>query len=347
MYSISSNQSAGICLDKVHKSKICGFLLIPQFPMIALSAAIEPLRLANRELGFPAYDWRLVTIDGCPGIASNGISLNADCRAADIGDIDLLVVCGGAQIEECWSKELMFLLMGMDRMGIQLGAVCSGSYLLAKAGLLDNYSATIHWENMAIVRENFPRVNFTNDLFEIDSNRLTCAGGTASIDMVLAIIRKDHGDDINCRITESLICERARDQNDRQRIPLRAQLGTSQPKLSEAVALMEANIEEPISLDDISRYIRLSKRQLERLFKKYLGIVPNRYYLEIRLIRSRQLILQTNGAIIDVALACGFGSTAYFSKCYKNYFGVPPGEDRRLHFDSKESQVKRIKALAP
>ncbi len=319
------------------KTKTCGFLLLDNFSIIAFSSAIEPLRLANRELGYTAYEWKLLTLDGEPAIASCGVQLLNDCKAEACGKPDILFVCGGVHIEDCWSKQLMLFLKRMERENIRLGALCTASYLLAKAGLLDNYRATVHWENMASAREEFPRVNFTNDLFELDRDRFTCAGGTAPIDMMLAIIREDHDEALCCKISETLICDRVRGQNDRQRTPLRMHLGTSQPKLTEAVTLMEANLEEPMSLDELSGYVGISRRQLERLFKKYLSCVPTRYYLELRLNRARQLLLQTNKSIVDVALACGFISSPHFSKCYRDYFGIPPRDERRLHQATKKT----------
>ncbi|MCB1755164.1 MAG: GlxA family transcriptional regulator [Gammaproteobacteria bacterium] len=308
-----------------------GFLLLPNYSSIAFSSAVESLRLANREFGRTIYDWKILTLDGTPTPASCGMQVIPDGKLDEQKQLDTLMVCGGLYIEENWSRPLELSLKKLAREKINLGALCTGAYLLAKAGLLDGYRATIHWENMASVREEFPRVNFTSDLFEVDRDRYTCAGGTSPIDMMLNIIREQQGADLACKISEVLICDRMRGHNDRQRTPLRMHLGTSQPKLTEAVTLMEANLEEPMSLDELSGYVGISRRQLERLFKKYLNCVPTRYYLELRLTRARQLLLQTNKSIVDVALACGFISSPHFSKCYRDYFGIPPRDERRLH----------------
>ncbi len=183
---------------------------------------------------------------------------------------------------------------------------------------------------MASMREEFPRAIVSPDLFEIDRDRFTCSGGTAPLDMMLTLIRQHHGNDLAAAISEEFICERIRGPNDRQRIPLRHHLGTSQPKLVEAVALMESNLEEPISLDELAQHVGLSRRQLERLFQKYLQCVPTRYYLELRLRRARQLLLQTSKSIVDIAFTCGFVSAPHFSKCYRDFFGSPPRDERRL-----------------
>ena len=183
---------------------------------------------------------------------------------------------------------------------------------------------------MASLREEFPEVIVSPELFEIDRDRYTSSGGTAPLDMMLNLIHRQHGSHLAVAISEEFICERIRGRNDRQRVPLRLHLGTSQPKLVEAVSLMEANLEEPMNLDEIARHVRLSRRQLERLFQKHLHCVPTRYYLELRLARARQLLLQTPMTIVDVAFACGFVSAPHFSKCYRDYFGFPPRDERRM-----------------
>jgi len=202
--------------------------------------------------------------------------------------------------------------------------------VLARAGLLDGYRCTLHWENIASMREAFPRVVVSYELFEIDRDRFTSAGGTAPLDMMLNLITQQIGADTATAVSEAFACERIRGRHDRQRIPLQLRLGTSQPKLIETVSIMESNIEEPISLDELARHVGVSRRQLERLFQKHLSCVPTRYYLELRLARARQLLLQTSISIVDVAFACGFVSAPHFSKCYRDYFGIPPREERRL-----------------
>jgi transcriptional regulator GlxA family with amidase domain len=149
------------------------------------------------------------------------------------------------------------------------------------------------------------------------------------MDMMLKLIEKRHGNSIVTHISEQFMCERVRSSNDRQRVPLHLTLGSNQPKLTEAVTLMEANIEEPISLDELSSYVGISRRQLERLFQKHLNCVPTRYYLNLRLNRARLLLLQTSKSIVDIALACGFISAPHFSKCYRDLFGIPPRDERR------------------
>jgi transcriptional regulator GlxA family with amidase domain len=196
------------------------------------------------------------------------------------------------------------------------------------------------------MREAFPRVAVSYELFEIDRDRYTSAGGTAPLDMMLNLISQQIGADTATSISEAFACERIRGRHDRQRIPLQLRLGTSQPKLIEAVSIMESNIEEPISLDELARHVGVSRRQLERLFQKHLHCVPTRYYLELRLARARQLLLQTSISIVDVAFACGFVSAPHFSKCYRDYYGIPPREERRLRGARVSDDPDRAAGLA-
>ncbi len=307
-----------------------GFFLVPNYSMIAFSSAIEPLRMANRDADRELYRWSLYTIDGLPEKASNGLEITPDGKIDDAADLSILFVCGGADIAEAWSKPLQQSLRRIaKRNQVKLGALCTGSYLLARAGLLDGYRCTIHWENIASLREEFPNVQVSDDLFIIDRDRISCAGGQSSMDMMLKLINDRHGNKLVTRISEQFMCERIRSSDDRQRIPLHMSLGSNQPKLTEAVTVMEANIEEPISLDELSNYVGISRRQLERLFQKHLNCVPTRYYLKLRLNRARLLLLQTSKSIVDIALACGFISAPHFSKCYRDLFGIPPRDERR------------------
>lgn len=305
------------------------FLLVPDFSMIAFTCAVEPLRMANLISDRKLYEWSTLTLDGAPVYASNGLRIVPDANLENSGGSALLLVCGGLDIQQHTSRGLIQGLRKLVNRRLALGAICTGSYILARADLLNGYRSTIHWENMASMREEFPHLVISNELFEIDRDRYTCSGGTAPLDMMLHLISQQHNQGLASAISETFICERIRTRNDRQRIPLRLRLGTSQPKLVEAVSLMEANLEEPMSPDELAQHVGLSRRQLERLFQKYLSCVPTRYYLELRLARARQLLLQTTMSIVDVAFACGFVSAPHFSKCYRDFFGIPPRDERR------------------
>ncbi len=304
------------------------FLTLPNYSMIAFSSAIEPLRMANRLASETLYEWPVVTLDGAPVPASNGLLTAPNYALDQLKQADIVFVCSGVDVSGVYSRELQKALCKLDRERVKLGGLCTGTYLLARCGLLDGYRCTIHWENMASMREDYPHIHLTSELYEIDRNRYTCAGGSAPLDMILNLITEHHGGKLSANISEQFICDRIRGRHDRQRTPLQQHLGATQPKLIEAVSLMEANIEEPMTLDEISHYVGVSRRQLERLFQRYLNTVPTRYYLELRLNCARRLLLQTNKSIVDVALACGFVSPPHFSKSYRDFFGVPPRNER-------------------
>ena len=306
------------------------FALVPDYTFIAFSSAVEPLRMANRMSGESLYRWRIVSMDGRPAVSSNGLSMQADGDLESVESADLVIVCAGEHVRRHVDKAFLAWLRRLAQRRIPLGAICTGAYLLARSDLLDGYRCTIHWENLASLREEYPDVTVTSELFEIDRDRYTCSGGVAPLDMMLNLIQAEHGSSLAVSISEEFICERIRGRNDRQRIPLKHHVGTGQPKLVEAISLMEANLDEPMRLDELSRHVGLSRRQLERLFRKHVHCVPARYYLELRLARARQLLLQTTMSIVDVAFACGFVSAPHFSKCYRDHYGVPPREERRL-----------------
>ena len=305
-----------------------GFLLIPQFSMIAFVSALEPLRLANRASGRQLYRWRVFSPDGRPVNASNGLEIRPEGALDELMEFGTVVVCSGIDAHKFHDRPTLTVLRKLDRKGADIGALCTASHILAQAGLLDGYRCTIHWENLAGFAEQFPEIDITTELFEIDRNRFTCAGGTASLDMMLNLIGGQHGAELAAQVSEQFMHERIRDRHDHQRMGLPARLGLRHPKLLEVARLMEQNLEEPLERADLAKGVGLSTRQLERLFRKYLHRSPARYYVELRLDRARRLLQQTNIPIIDVALACGFVSASHFSKCYRDFFGKTPRRER-------------------
>ena len=304
------------------------------FTLISLASAVEPLRMANQLAGRELYQWTTLSADGEAVRASDGLLITPDNGMHDPLELDMVFVCGGVGIQRHVTREHVLWLQAQARQSRRIGALCTGSWALAKAGLLDGYECSIHWEFQAAAQEAYPHATLTTRLFSIDRDRATASGGTAPLDMMLTLIARDHGRELSAAISDMFICDRVRGEQDQQRVPLRHVLGTSQPKLLEIVALMEANLEEPIALDELARYVDVSRRQLERLFQKYLSCSPSRYYLKLRLTRARQLLRQTSMSIIEIASVCGFVSTPHFSKCYREYFGTPPRDERVTRLNS-------------
>lgn len=311
-----------------------GFLLCPDFTLIALSSAIEPLRMANRISGRNLYEYSLFGFDGGEVRSSSGINLTPVSKLSGREQLDALFLCAGTTLDSAWDQIVVSQLKPLIRRKIIIGGICTGSYLLARTGLLNGYRCTIHWENIFDMHDEFPELIVSSELFELDRERYTCSGGTAPLDMMLTLVARNHGAELATSISEQFICERIRDSKDRQRIPLRQRFGSSQPKLVDTVELMENNIEEPMKLDELARHVGISRRQLERIFQKHLNCVPTRYYLQLRLRRARELLLRTPRSIVDVAFSCGFVSAPHFSKCYRDFFGKPPREERQSKFPS-------------
>jgi transcriptional regulator GlxA family with amidase domain len=310
-----------------------GLILVPNFSMIAFTAAVETLRLANRTSGRSLYQWNLFSVDGGPVRASNGIELHPEGSLDAASRFDTVVVCSGTEVRRFQDKSLISWLRRMARGSADIGALCTGSHILARAGLLDGYRCTIHWENLAGFIEEFPDIDVSGELFEIDRNRLTCSGGTAAIDLMLNVIARQHGHELAAGVADQFLHERIRDHHDHQRMSLPARLGVRHPKLLQVIEMMEQHLEEPLTRISLAESAGLSTRQLERLFRKYLNRSPARYYLELRLNKARLLLQQTNMSIIDVALACGFVSASHFSKCYRDFFGRTPRKERGLPAD--------------
>jgi transcriptional regulator GlxA family with amidase domain len=305
------------------------FITLDNYSMIALASAIEPLRMANQLGRREVYQWTIATLDGQAAVASNGLSMSPTITLEDIGPVNIVFVCGGIKVKDAVTPPLLSALRRFAQRHVPIGSLCTGSYALAKAGVLDKHGAAIHWENLAGLAEEFPGIEFTQKLFSISNDRYTCSGGVAPLDLMLHLIRQHLGHAIASSISEQFIVERIRDDNDRQRVPLQCQVGNSHESLLKIASLMEANIEEPLSLDDLADEVGISRRQVERLFKRYLNCVPTKYYLDLRLRRARELLLQTAMSILDVTIACGFQSPAHFSKCYRNLFGYPPSAERQ------------------
>src|SRR5688572_17755894 len=312
------------------------FVLIPNFTMIAFATAIEPLRIANRMAGRQAYRWSLVSLDGEPAVASNGIKLQVDMPLKEARERvrggerpDHVFVCGSLGVERFHDRNLNAWISALDRQKIGIGALDTGAWVLADAGVLEGRRCAIHWESLPAFSERFPDADVYADLFEVDGNCYTCAGGTASLDMMLHLIGEHLDESIVTKVCEQALTDRMRSPTDRQRLPLRARLGLQNTKLLFIIELMEANISEPLSLVEIAKYAGLSRRQIERLFRRNLGRSPARYYLEIRLDRARHLLIQSDAPIVEVAVACGFVSASHFSKCYRELYGRSPQQERQ------------------
>lgn len=304
------------------------FVLLDRFTMLSFSCAIEPLRLANYVAGRTLYTWALAGEGGVEATCSNGATFKLDMGLEDVDREDTILVCGGMDIQRATTKPVLNWLRREARRGNVIGGMCTGAYALAKAGLLDGKKATIHWENQDGFLEEFEEVKLTKSVFVMDGNRLTTAGGTSSIDLVLKLIATDHGQDLANTVADLLIYSTIRTDQDTQRLSIPTRIGVRHPKLSQVIQMMEGNIEDPLSPADLADQVDMSTRQLERLFRRYLNRSPKRYYMELRLGKARNLLMQTDMSVINVALACGFASPSHFSKCYRSHYNTTPYRER-------------------
>ena len=324
---VESRRESG-SMAKAGEPKVFGFCLLPKFAMLAFTAAVEPLRAANLLSGRTLYRWRVFTADGRAMASSNGIEVNAHASVEQDEALDSVAICGGLDAHLYKDKAVFNWLRRHARQGARIGALSDGTHLLAAAGLLDGYACTIHWQCIAGLREMHPELDIHDELYCIDRNRFTCAGGTASLDMMLNLIEEDHGHDLALQVAEQFLHERIRGDEDEQRMALRLRVGVGHPKLLQAIRVMEENLEQPISSAELAEQAGLSIRQLERLFQKYLGCTPRAHYVELRLQRAHRLLTHSSLSVTEVGLACGFVSASHFAKRYRERFDQTPQKAR-------------------
>jgi transcriptional regulator GlxA family with amidase domain len=305
-----------------------GFLLIPGFSLLSYASAVEPLRAANRLSGRQLYAWVHVSAQGRPVEASSGLAIAPDKKVGDDFPLDMILVCAGGNPALHRNARTLSWLRKLARRGVRIGGVSGGPYILARAGLLDGFRCTIHWEHMAAFREEFPQLDTGRTLYEIDRGRLTCAGGIAGFDMMRAIIAADHGQALAKAVSEWFLQTQLRSGSGPQRLTLRERYGVVNPKLILALQTMEDTTEKPLSRDALARGTGLSVRQLERLFASHLGTTIGDLYLKIRLDRARTLVHETALPLLDIAIACGFANGSHFSRAYRARYGQSPRRDR-------------------
>ncbi len=278
---------------------------------LSLAGLLQPLRLAEQIVGATRLQISLHSLHEADASPAH-ISL----LVADEGAVELTPARCQA-LAASWSNAAYW------------GGVGAAVLYLARAGLCDGLRLAFPWALYSQADALAERAILTPRLFELDGRCLSCCGGAASIDFALYLIERLYGVQVQATIKEALTIDQVRGPADRQHIALQARFGQLQPKLSEAVALMEANLEEPLATDDVAKLIGLSRRQLERLFKQYLGSVPSRYYLDLRLQRAKKLLQESNRSIVQIGLQCGFSSGSHFSTAYGTNFGIAPREERQ------------------
>ena len=304
------------------------FLLLPEYAMVALLSAIEPLRVANRFAGREIFRWQLLSEDGPPVAASNLLALQQTVAICDSAVPLNIFVCSSFNPKDYIRDDTIAWLKKLNRGGSLIGAMDTGCYLLAAAGLLKKHKIALHWEAAPSFQEDHPELELTNELFEVEHNLITCAGGTSAIDMMLYIIQAELGHALAIKVCEQFIKSGIRQKSDKQRIDLSARLKVYHPRLLRVLEKMEANLESPLSTKELAKYAHISVRQMERLFRSFLNDSPSGYYMKLRLERSRQLLKESSLSISEIRIICGFNSAPHFTRSYRKQFARSPSEDR-------------------
>jgi transcriptional regulator GlxA family with amidase domain len=324
----ASHTGTHAAVDDIGKPLTFCFLLVDDLSMMSLSSAIEPLRSANRLLGRKAFEWRLCSVDGQPVTASNEIVLAAQPLDKALAGANALFICGGMRIDPSKEKPYVVALRTAAHRRLTVGALSTGTHFLARAGLLDGYRCTIHWENSAALSEDFPSIQVTEKIYEIDRDRMTCSGGTAAMDMMLRIIADRHGRELANRVANQFYHQRIRNQDEEQQGAHVQQVNALPESLAKAIHLMRRNLENPIRMDTLAAQLKTSPRQLERHFRRFFGTTPTRYYLKLRVERARELLIYTDQPITDIALGVGFSSTSHLANWFRQFQTKRPSDFR-------------------
>lgn len=309
-----------------------GFFLVPGFALLCYAATVEAMRAANRLSGKELYRWSHAAPGDEPAMSSSGATILPDLPfGTDARGLDLLLVCAGGNPTTYRDKRTFAWFRQLARRGVAIGGVSGGPFILARAGLLAGRRCTVHWDHVPAFQEAFPDLTLTRSLFELDGDRITCSGGVAGLDMMTALIARDHGRELGAAVSDWFLHTYVREGAGPQRMDLRFRLGVSNEKLLPVLKAMESHLEEPLSREALAQLAGISVRQLERAFRIALGRGVHEHYLAVRLERSRQLLRETSLPVVEVALATGFASASQFSRAYRRVFGFPPREEILRH----------------
>lgn len=306
-----------------------GFLLLPKFSLMCLLSAVEPLRGANRTLGYTAYSWHFFSADGAPVAASNGIPIAPEAGIDAVDAFPAVAVVASYDPLATVDRRLARWLQRLHRQGSELGGLETGAEVLAHAGLVSGRRVTLHWETLEAFREAHLDVDARDSLYEIDGPVFTCSGATAAMDLMLHLIGRHHGEAVAAAVADQFLHSEIREPGAHQRMAADRRVGTASPDLARVIETMRANLEQPLDLDGLAARCGLGRRRVERLFARHVGEPPQRHYLRLRLERARHLLRYGDLPVNEVAVACGFGSAAYFARAYRNRFGHPPSHERR------------------
>ena len=304
-------------------------LIFPGFPMMAFSAVIEPLRAANAISGETLYEW--VTVGGEPGIirASSGIAVSPDYMADNAPKTDYIVVCSGGNADRLQAQQPLNWIRRNVRAGAHVGSVADGAFYLGRAGLLDGFTCTLHWQSQPAFAEAFPNARLARDLYVIDRTRFTSAGGIGAFDMMLDLISRHHGEALVRGIAEWFVHDRIRASTDRERLQLRLRTGIRDELVLSAVEAFESS-GEGLEISRVAAALGVSIERLERAFRAEIGMLPAEYFKRMRLKHARDLLEHSRMSVREIGLASGYQSFSAFVRAFRNVYGKTPGQIRRV-----------------
>ena len=300
------------------------FFLLPEFTHIAFSCALEPLRIANLVSGKTLYRWSLLSEDGRTATCSNGSVTLTEGGMQGGRKTDRLFLISGLNVQTHTTPKLLNWLRRERAAGTPLGGICSAAYVMAKAGFLDDVETALHWAWHDVFIEEFPDVRLVRNVFVARGKIITASGGTAAADLMLHLIGRAHGDDLATEVADQMVYNAVREGSAAQRVSIQSRHGMRNEHLKRAISIMERSIETPDSPSLIAEELGISTRQLERLFGRYLNSTPKHYFMEMRLQRAQNLLVQSEQSVTEIAMACGFQTTSHFSKVYRAHFGRSP-----------------------
>lgn len=303
------------------------FLLLPQFSNHCLANALEPLRAANMLSGARLYRWELCSLEGDSATSSSGLEIRTARRFADVAPSDALFLLSSYDYRRRTTPALTRALQQKARAFGVIGGLDTGSYALARAGLLDGHRATIHWQEHDVFEEAFPNVRVVADRFVIDGNRITAGGGTTALDLVLHLIGEQQGQGLRLDVAGLFIYDRPHLGGDPQRMNPISPAPGGASVVARAIAVMESNLEEPLAIGELCRRANCHQRELERRFRSALGATPVSYYRHVRVASARRMVVETDRRVAEIAVRTGFGSASALTRAFKQQYGDTP---RRL-----------------
>lgn len=319
------------------------FLLLPTLTMLAFASAVDVLRIANQVTNKELYRWFLLTEDGAPVACSNGIEITPDTGLENVQSGAMTFVCSGIEPSLTCSPAILSWIRRQRAFGCNFGGICTGAFTLARAGVLEGRKFTLHWENIPSFAEHFYDLEPTSNLYEIDGLLMTCGGGSAATDMMLDMVEQDHGKDLAVIVSDMCIHFRSNTQKTLQKSAYSVALSSRNQHLISAMQVMDTSIEDPLDMADIANRVGLSRRQLERLFKKYVGVSPAQHFIQLRIARAHALLNETDMSVAQIAAATGFASATQFSMRFKARFGQSPTAFRKSWADHSVEASEQLK----